>query len=61
MRTKDYQVLVGSLTYAAIATKPDIAVALNVVSQFAARTFESRETHPEIPKRDCESWDCVFC
>jgi len=36
VRKKEYQSLVGSLMYASLATRPDISVALNVVSQFAS-------------------------
>jgi hypothetical protein len=48
VRTKEYEALIGSLTYASVATRPDIAVALNVVSQFASNP---EETHWKAAKR----------
>ena len=45
---KEYQALIGSLTYAAMSTRPDITEALNVVSQFASNP---NETHWKAAKR----------
>ena len=36
VKLKEYQALIGSLTYAAMAKRPDISSALNIVSQFAS-------------------------
>ena len=48
VKVKEYQALIGSLTYAAIGTRPDIAAALSVVSQFASNP---NETHWKGVKR----------
>jgi len=45
---KEYQALIGSLTYAAMSTRPDITEALSVVSQFASNP---NETHWKAAKR----------
>ena len=41
VRIKEYQALIGSLTYAACGTRPDIAAALGVVNQFASNPGET--------------------
>lgn len=48
VKVKEYQALIGSLTYAAMGTRPDIAAALSVVSQFASNP---NETHWKAVKR----------
>jgi len=40
IKMKEYQAHIGSLTYAAMSTKPDIAKALGVVNQFASNPSE---------------------
>ena len=49
-----YQSMVGSLLYAAIATRPDIAQAVGVVSKFCSKPSEAHLTAvkriPEVPK-----------
>ena len=37
VNTREYQAIVGSLTYASIATRPDLSVAVGVLSQFMAK------------------------
>ena len=49
---EQYQSLIGGLTYAVTATRPDLAHALGTVNQFLfeprRRTLESSETYPTI-------------
>ena len=52
-----YQSIVGSLLYAAIATCPDIAQAVGVVSKFCASpTFNSNKANPQIFESYCIPW-----
>ena len=53
-----YQSFVGSLLYAAIATRPDIAQAVGVVLRFCTnpKSFDCSETNPQISQRNCLSW-----
>ena len=37
LNTKHYQSLIGSLTYASIATRPDISSAVSILSQFMSK------------------------
>lgn len=48
IKVKECQALIGSLTYAAMSTRPDIAGALGVVNQFASNP---NETHWKAVKR----------
>jgi len=48
VKAKEYQALIGSLTYAAMSTRPDIAGALGSVNQFAS---SPSETHWKAAKR----------
>jgi len=48
VKAKEYQALIGSLTYAAMSTRPDIAGALGSVNQFAS---SPSETHWQAAKR----------
>jgi hypothetical protein len=40
---KEYQSMIGSLLFAAIGTRPDIAYAVNVLSQFSADPSQRHE------------------
>ena len=48
VNTKDYQGLIGSLTYLAMGTRPDISAALGMASQFASNPSEA---HWKVVKR----------
>ena len=37
VNTREYQAIIGSLTYASIATRPDLSVAVGVLSQFMTK------------------------
>ena len=54
-----YQSIVGSLLHAAIATRPDIARAVGVVSRFCAKpytkSFNSNKANPQISESNCIS------
>lgn len=54
-----YQSIVGSLLYAAIATRPDIAQAVGVVSKFCANPTQTHLTatkRSQISESNCISW-----
>jgi len=56
---KEYQALIGSLTYAAMSTRPDITEALSAVSQFASNP---NETHWKAAKRILQTKSSLpFC
>jgi hypothetical protein len=59
VKVREYQALVGALTYTALATRPDIAAPLNFVAQIRLkpwrRALESCEENSEVPQRYYQS------
>ena len=54
-----YQSMVGSLLYAAIATRPDIAQAVGVVAKYCSKPNEAHMTYFVLPQRHSRPWSKV--